>query len=193
MSGTGNYIAAMLALAAATVFLMGFTPQPELVGKQAPGEKCKTQWVLTPAPTDKDGFFGVGMAEKGPNPKQTADHRAINEAIRAAQTKTDHGMQKIMENTAIGDIKALSEISKKNLEFEKKSRSRCKIVKREVCPDGTYISLAILPNARYLKKLNQQLKKRGAPSQKKAVDFEKFKADEKAEFESFKSKQPAEN
>jgi len=95
--------------------------------------------------------------------KKTADQRARDEVVMAIRVKVQTMMKDFMQQSGIGEQAQSLQFSES---VSKAIASHvlygCKIVKRQVCPDGTWHSLALWPigGADELKKeINNQTKK----------------------------------
>jgi ribosomal protein S20 len=153
---------------------------PKGVEMQKPEASCIPEWEINP-PAAEDGVYGTGIAKMQMEAlsKKTADSRARDEVVQAIQTKVSTMMKDFMQQAGIGD-------AAQSLQFSQSVSSQvssqvlygCKVVKRHVCPDGTWHSLALWP-------MNQAdaLKKAIADQTKKAAE------NEYALYNEFKAKQ----
>jgi len=169
----------------ALVVLIGWAPlacqkqvQPGPGVSTVEETKCVPEWVLSP-PSAEDGLYGTGLA-KMQNPaltKKAADNRARDEVVLAIQGKVQTMMKDFMQETGLGEegqsLQFAQSVSKA---IGSSVMQGCKIVKRKVCPDGTWYSLALWPMglSETLKKdIAQQTKKQ---AQKEAALYNEFKA-----------------
>jgi hypothetical protein len=140
--------------------------------------QCVPEWVQSP-PSAEDGLYGTGLA-KMQNPaltKKTADSRARDEVVKAIEVKVQTMMKDFMQETGLGEEAQSLQFSQS---VSKVVASRvlqgCKIVKRKVCNDGTWYSLALWPMSlsETLKKdITEQAKEQ---AKKDAALYTEFKA-----------------
>ena len=136
-------------------------PQPAPTPEQA---QCIPDWEVNP-PSAEDGLYGSGLAKMqiAAQSKKAADQRARDEVVLAIKVKVSTMIKDFMQQSGIGD-------SAQSLQFSQSVSKGvsshvlygCKIIKRKVCPDGTWHSLALWPigNSNDLKKeINNQSKK----------------------------------
>ena len=95
--------------------------------------------------------------------KKAADQRARDEVVLAIKVKVSTMIKDFMQQSGIGDsAQALQFSQSVSKGVSSHVLYGCKIIKRKVCPDGTWHSLALWPmgNAEQLKKeINNQSKK----------------------------------
>ena len=136
-------------------------PQPVVPAEQA---QCIPEWEVNP-PSAEDGLYGSGLAkmQMASLSKKTADQRARDEVVMAIRVKVQTMMKDFMQQSGIGEQAQSLQFSES---VSKAIASHvlygCKIVKRKVCPDGTWHSLALWPigDSDSLKKeINNQTKK----------------------------------
>lgn len=136
-------------------------PQPVGPAEQA---QCIPEWEVNP-PSAEDGLYGSGLAkmQMASLSKKTADQRARDEVVMAIRVKVQTMMKDFMQQSGIGEQAQSLQFSES---VSKAIASHvlygCKIVKRKVCPDGTWHSLALWPigDSDSLKKeINNQTKK----------------------------------
>jgi ribosomal protein S20 len=125
--------------------------------------QCIPEWTLNP-PSAEDGVYGSGLAKliMASQAKQAADHEARNEVAKVIEVKVQSMLKRFMQQSGIGDAgQALQFSQTVSKEITSQVLQGCKIVKRKVCPDGTWHSLALWPigNANQLKnEINNQAK-----------------------------------
>jgi hypothetical protein len=138
-------------------------PGPKPVGP-AEQAQCIPEWEVNP-PSAEDGLYGSGLAkmQMASLSKKTADQRARDEVVMAIRVKVQTMMKDFMQQSGIAEQAQSLQFSES---VSKAIASHvlygCKIVKRKVCPDGTWHSLALWPigGAEALKKeINNQTKK----------------------------------
>lgn len=136
-------------------------PAPAGPAEQA---MCIPDWEKNP-PSAEDGLYGSGLAKMQMQSlsKKTADQRARDEVVMAIRVKVQTMMKDFMQQSGVGEgAQALQFSESVSKAVSSHVLYGCKIVKREVCPDGTWHSLALWPigNAEALKKeINDQTKK----------------------------------
>ena len=125
--------------------------------------QCVPDWEVNP-PSAEDGIYGSGLAKMQiqAQSKKAADQRARDEVVSSIKIKVSTMIKDFMQQSGIGDAAQALQFSQS---VSKGVSSHvlygCKIVKRKVCPDGTWHSLALWPisNADKLKKeINNQSK-----------------------------------
>jgi LPP20 lipoprotein len=135
--------------------------EPVMTPEQA---QCIPDWTVNP-PSAEDGIYGNGQAKMqiASLSKKAADQRARDEIVSSIEIKVSTMVKDFMQQSGIGDAAQALQFSQS---VSKGVSSHvlygCKIVKRKVCPDGTWHSLALWPisNAEKLKKeINDQSKK----------------------------------
>jgi hypothetical protein len=138
-------------------------PEPRPAGP-AEQAQCIPEWEKNP-PSAEDGIYGSGLAkmQMAALSKKTADQRARDEVVMAIRVKVQTMMKDFMQQSGIGEgAQALQFSESVSKAIASHVLYGCKIVKREVCPDGTWHSLALWPieNAEALKKqIDDQTKK----------------------------------
>jgi ribosomal protein S20 len=139
-------------------------PKTETVGPaSAPESACIPEWEVNP-PSAEDGLYGSGIAkmQDAALSKKTADARARDEVTMAIQTKVETMMKDFMQQAGIGDAGQALQLSQSvSKQISSQVLYGCKVVKRHVCPDGTWHALALWPmdQAGALKKsINDQTK-----------------------------------
>lgn len=136
-------------------------PQPVGPAEQA---QCIPEWQENP-PSAEDGLYGSGLAkmQMASLSKKTADQRARDEVVMAIRVKVQTMMKDFMQQSGIGEqAQALQFSESVSKAIASHVLYGCKIIKRKVCPDGTWHSLALWPigDAVALKKeINNQTKK----------------------------------
>ena len=136
-------------------------PRPVVPAEQA---QCIPEWEVNP-PSAEDGLYGSGLAkmQMASLSKKTADQRARDEVVMAIRVKVQTMMKDFMQQSGIGEqAQALQFSESVSKAIASHVLYGCKIVKRKVCPDGTWHSLALWPigDADGLKKeINNQTKK----------------------------------
>ena len=136
-------------------------PAPAGPAEQA---MCIPEWEVNP-PSAEDGLYGSGLAKMQMQAlsKKTADQRARDEVVMAIRVKVQTMMKDFMQQSGIGEgAQALQFSESVSKAVSSHVLYGCKIVKRKVCPDGTWHSLALWPigDAEALKKeINAQTKK----------------------------------
>jgi hypothetical protein len=118
--------------------------------------QCIPDWTVNP-PSAEDGVYGSGLAkmQQAAMSKTTADQRARQEVVQAIEIKVSSMVKDFMQQSGIGDAaQALQFAQSVSKGVSSHVLNGCKIVKRKVCPDGTWHSLALWPigNANELKK-----------------------------------------
>jgi ribosomal protein S20 len=158
-----NGIMALFAVLAIAMLLTACATTPAPPPGPAPEAACVPEWEVNP-PSAEDGLYGSGIAkmQDAALSKKTADARARDEVTMAIQTKVETMMKDFMQQAGIGDAAQALQLS---MSVSKQISSQvlygCKVVKRQVCPDGTWHSLALWPmdQAGALKKaINDQTK-----------------------------------
>lgn len=118
--------------------------------------QCIPDWTVNP-PSAEDGVYGSGLAKMNQQAmsKTTADQRARQEVVQAIEVKVSSMVKDFMQQSGIGDAAQALQFSQSvSKGISSHVLNGCKIVKRKVCPDGTWHSLALWPigNANELKK-----------------------------------------
>lgn len=135
--------------------------KPAMTPEQA---QCIPDWTVNP-PSAEDGVYGSGLAKMNQPAlsKTSADQRARQEVVMAIQVKVQAMVKDFMQQSGIGDAaQSLQFAQSVGKGISSHVLQGCKIVKRKVCPDGTWHSLALWPigHANELKKeINNQTKK----------------------------------
>jgi LPP20 lipoprotein len=160
---TKKGIMAGLAILAVGMLLAACATAPPAGPQSVEQAACIPEWEVNP-PSAEDGLYGTGIAkmQDAALSKKTADARARDEVTMAIQTKVETMMKDFMQQAGIGDAGQALQLS---MSVSKQISSQvlygCKVVKRQVCPDGTWHSLALWPmdQAGALKKaINDQTK-----------------------------------
>ena len=132
---------------------------------QTPEEaQCIPDWEVNP-PSAEDGIYGSGLAKMqiAAQSKKASDQRARDEVVMTIKVKVQTMMKDFMQQSGIGDsAQALQFSQSVSKGVSSHVLYGCKIIKRKVCPDGTWHSLALWPigNANQLKKeIDNQTKK----------------------------------
>jgi hypothetical protein len=126
--------------------------------------QCIPDWEVNP-PSAEDGVYGSGLAKMNMQAlsKTAADQRARQEVVQAIEVKVASMVKDFMQQSGIGDAAQALQFSQSvSKGISSRVLNGCKIVKRKVCPDGTWHSLALWPigEANQLKKeINDQSKK----------------------------------
>lgn len=119
-------------------------PKPEQPVEQA---QCIPEWQINP-PAAEDGVYGTGIAkmQAASLSKKTADARARDEVTQSIQVKVQTMMKDFLQQSGIGEeAQALQFSQSVSKQISSQVLYGCKIVKRKVCPDGTWHSLALWP------------------------------------------------
>ena len=119
-------------------------PKPVSPEEQA---QCIPEWEVNP-PSAEDGLYGSGLAkmQMASLSKKTADQRARDEVVMAIRVKVQTMMKDFMQQSGIGEqAQALQFSESVSKAISSHVLYGCKIVKRQVCPDGTWHSLALWP------------------------------------------------
>jgi len=150
-------------------------PQPAPTPEEA---QCIPDWTVNP-PSAEDGVYGSGLAKmnQAAMSKTSADQRARQEVVMAIEVKVQAMVKDFMQQSGIGDAgQSLQFAQSVSKGISSHVLHGCKIVKRKVCEDGTWHSLALWPigNANELKKeINNKAKK---AAQNKEALYNEFKA-----------------
>ncbi len=126
--------------------------------------QCIPDWTVNP-PSAEDGVYGSGLAKMNQPAmsKTSADQRARQEVVMVIEVKVQAMVKDFMQQSGIGDAaQSLQFAQSVGKGISSHVLNGCKIVKRKVCPDGTWHSLALWPigNANELKKeIDNQTKK----------------------------------
>lgn len=121
------------------------TPTPPPRPRQP--AQCVPEWEINP-PSAEDGVYGTGLAQlqMAALSKKTADARARDEVVQAIQVKVQTMMKDFMQQSGIGEQAQSLQFSQSvSKQIASHVLYGCKIVKRKVCPDGTWHSLALWP------------------------------------------------
>jgi hypothetical protein len=118
--------------------------------------QCIPDWTVNP-PSAEDGVYGSGLAKMNQQAmsKTTADQRARQDVVQTIEVKVSSMVKDFMQQSGIGDAAQSLQFSQSvSKGISSHVLDGCKIVKRKVCPDGTWHSLALWPigNANALKK-----------------------------------------
>jgi len=150
-------------------------PQPAPTPEEA---QCIPDWTVNP-PSAEDGVYGSGLAKmnQAAMSKTSADQRARQEVVMAIEVKVQAMVKDFMQQSGIGDAgQSLQFAQSVSKGISSHVLHGCKIVKRKVCEDGTWHSLALWPigNANELKKeINNKAKK---AAQREGALYNEFKA-----------------
>lgn len=123
-------------------------PQKANTAEAMAKEQCVPEWEVNP-PTAEDGVYGSGLAKKhnAALSKKTADARARDDVVQSIQVKVQNLMKDFLQEAGIGnDAQSLEFSSSVSKQVASHVLYGCKIVKRQVCPDGTWHSLALWPS-----------------------------------------------
>ena len=119
-------------------------PKPGPPPEQA---QCIPGWQVNP-PSAEDGIYGTGIAkmQMASLSKKTSDARARDEVVQAIQIKVQTMMKDFLQQAGIGEqAQALQFSQSVSKQISSHVLYGCKIVKRKICPDGTWHSLALWP------------------------------------------------
>ena len=111
--------------------------------------QCIPNWTVNP-PSAEDGVYGSGLAKMNQPEmaKTTADQRARQEVVMAIEVKVQTMIKDFMQQAGIGDPAQSLQFSQSvSKGISSHVLQGCKILKRKVCPDGTWHSLALWPIA----------------------------------------------
>ena len=131
--------------------------KPVMTPEQA---QCVPDWVVNP-PSAEDGIYGSGSAkmQMAALSKTTADQRARQEVVQAIEIKVSSMVKDFMQQSGIGDAAQALQFSQSvSKGISSHVLEGCKIIKRKVCPDGTWHSLALWPIGE-ANKLKQEINK----------------------------------
>jgi hypothetical protein len=109
--------------------------------------QCIPEWQVNP-PSAEDGIYGAGIAkmQMASLSKKTADARARDEVVQAIQIKVQTMMKDFLQQAGIGEeAQALQFSQSVSKQISSQVLYGCKIVKRKICADGTWHSLALWP------------------------------------------------
>jgi hypothetical protein len=140
------------------------TPQGPKPAPSVEETQCIPDWTVNP-PSAEDGVYGSGLAKmnQAAMSKTSADQRARQEVVMAIEVKVQAMVKDFMQQSGIGDAaQSLQFAQSVGKGISSRVLQGCQIVKRKVCPDGTWHSLALWPigNANELKQeINNQAKK----------------------------------
>jgi hypothetical protein len=112
-----------------------------------PQVACIPEWQMNP-PSTEDGVYGFGAAntQNARLSKKTADSIARDEVVQAIQIKVQTMMKNFMQQAGIGEqVQGLQFSQSVSKQISPYVLYYCKIVKRKVCPNGTWHSLALWP------------------------------------------------
>lgn len=154
--------------------------KPKAPEKPAGPPQCVPEWVENPV-TAEDGVYGYGNAKMQTSnlSKTAADSRARDEVVRSIQVKVNNMIKDFSAQYGPDEggqlLGTFETVSKQVASYV---LTGCKIVKRKVCPDGTWHSLAQWPIGQ-ADQLKKELKDRTKNSLK----------NEEALYNQFKAKQ----
>lgn len=107
--------------------------------------QCIPEWQINP-PSAEDGIYGTGLAkmQTASLSKKAADARSRDEVALAIQVKVQTMFKDFLQESGIGEgAQALQFVQSVSKQISSNVLNGCKIVKRKVCPDGTWHSLAL--------------------------------------------------
>ena len=154
----------IIVMSAFLVMACATTPKEAKPTMSTEQVQCIPEWEVNP-PSAEDGVYGSGLAKMNMAAlsKTAADQRARQEVVMAIEVKVQAMVKDFMQQAGIGDAAQALQFSQSvGKSISSQVLQGCKIVKRKVCPDGTWHSLALWPigNANQLKKsIDQQSKK----------------------------------
>jgi len=164
MKGKQRYLVLGIIIMSGFLIMACATPQgaqPVMTPEQV---QCIPDWEVNP-PSAEDGIYGSGLAKMQiqAQSKKAADQRARDEVVMTIKVKVQTMMKDFMQQSGIGDAAQSLQFSQS---VSKGVSSHvlygCKIIKRKVCPDGTWHSLALWPiggSDSLKKEINNQTKK----------------------------------
>jgi hypothetical protein len=177
MKGKQRFL--VLGIIMSIFLIMACAPTQETKTAPTPEEaQCIPDWTVNP-PSAEDGVYGSGLAKMNQPAmsKTSADQRARQEVVMAIEVKVQAMVKDFMQQSGIGDAsQSLQFAQSVSKGISSHVLHGCKIVKRKVCQDGTWHSLALWPigNANELKKeINDRAKKE---AQHKEALYNEFKA-----------------
>lgn len=121
--------------------------KPAPAPKPAEPAQCIPDWQVNP-PSAEDGVYGTGIAKMkdAALSKKASDSRARDEVAQSIQVKVQTMMKDFLQQAGIGEeAQALQFSQSVSKQISSQVLYGCKIVKRKVCPDGTWHSLALWP------------------------------------------------
>jgi hypothetical protein len=140
----GLIVSAML-LSIVWLFAACATPQPKPPKPAQEQAQCVPEWQINP-PSAEDGIYGTGLAkmQTASLSKKAADARARDEVALAIEVKVQTMFKDFLQESGIGQgAQALQFVSSVSKQISSNVLNGCKIVKRKVCADGTWHSLAL--------------------------------------------------
>ncbi len=120
--------------------------KPAVQQPAAPAQ-CIPEWQVNP-PSAEDGVYGTGIAKMKDQAlsKKASDSRARDEVAQSIQVKVQTMMKDFLQQAGIGEeAQALQFSQSVSKQISSQVLYGCKIVKRKICPDGTWHSLALWP------------------------------------------------
>jgi hypothetical protein len=140
--------------------------------------QCIPDWTVNP-PSAEDGVYGSGLAKMNQPAmsKTAADQRARQEVVMAIEVKVQAMVKDFMQQSGIAEAsQSLQFAQSVSKGISSHVLNGCKIVKRKVCPDGTWHSLALWPIGE-ANQLKQEINKKATDLAKKEVAlYNEFKA-----------------
>jgi len=137
----------VLAVLASAMLLFAGCAAQQPKSQPAEQAQCIPEWQINP-PSAEDGVYGTGIAkmQMASLSKKTADSRARDEVVQSIQVKVQTMMKDFLQQAGIGEeAQALQFSQSVSKQIASQVLYGCKIVKRKVCPDGTWHSLALWP------------------------------------------------
>jgi hypothetical protein len=148
MMNTKKGIMAWFVVFAIAMMLAACATTPPPAGPQSVEQAaCIPEWTVNP-PSAEDGLYGSGIAkmQDAALSKKAADTRARDEVAMAIQVKVETMMKDFMQQAGIGDAGQALQLSQSvSKQISSQVLYGCKVVKRHVCPDGTWHALALWP------------------------------------------------
>ena len=178
MNGKQRILALGIIMMGGLLIMACATPQGAQPVQTPEQAQCIPDWTVNP-PSAEDGVYGSGLAKmnQAAMSKTSADQRARQEVVMAIEVKVQAMVKDFMQQSGIGDsAQSLQFAQSVGKGISSQVLQGCKIVKRKVCADGTWHSLALWPigNANQLKKeINDKTKKL---AQNKEALYNEFKA-----------------
>lgn len=150
MNGKQRFLVLGIIMMAGLLIMACATPQgsqPVMTPEQT---QCIPDWTVNP-PSAEDGVYGSGIAKMNQQAlsKTSADQRARQEVVMAIEVKVQAMVKDFMQQSGIGDAAQALQFSQSvGKGVSSHILNGCTIVKRKVCPDGTWHSLALWPIGR---------------------------------------------
>lgn len=149
--------------------------QPVMTPEQT---QCIPDWTVNP-PSAEDGVYGSGIAKMNQQAlsKTSADQRARQEVVMAIEVKVQAMVKDFMQQSGIAEAsQSLQFAQSVSKGISSHVLNGCKIVKRKVCPDGTWHSLALWPIGE-ANQLKQEINKKATDlAKKEEALYNEFKA-----------------